>query len=114
MERTVHAEQGAIAFTLKRSRRRRTVALRVDPSGAVVVYAPSFAWNVFIDRFVREQAAWIAQKLAQFKQLAERHPRREFAAGHRFPVWGAETPLESILPAQTLAEPPRVVQAALE
>ena len=54
--------------TVKRSRR-RTVALSITPAGAITVYAPSFVWGPFIDRFVQKQKDWILKKLAYFKTL---------------------------------------------
>src|SRR3954468_22513315 len=64
MERKV----GDLVFKVKRSRRRRTVALRVDPSGAITVFAPPYVWGPFIDRFVHQQSSWILKKLAYFKE----------------------------------------------
>src|SRR3954466_11414111 len=56
-----------LVFSVRRSRRRRTVALRVEPSGAITVYAPPYVWGPFLDRFVRQQREWISKKLAFFK-----------------------------------------------
>ncbi len=67
MERTINWGGEAIVYSVKRSRRRRTVALRVEPSGAITVYAPMFVWGPLIDRFVRKQRNWIFKKLAYFK-----------------------------------------------
>ena len=67
MERTVKWDDWEIVYSVKRSRRRRTVALRVEPSGAITVYAPTFVWGPLIDSFVRKQKEWIFKKLAYFK-----------------------------------------------
>ena len=72
MQRSVHCGDKEIVFTVKRSRRRRSVALRIEPSGAITVYAPTFVWSPFIDRFVRQQTDWITKKLAFFKERIQR------------------------------------------
>jgi hypothetical protein len=84
LEGTVGLGDEAIAFSLRRSRRRRTVALRVDPSGEVIVYAPHFVLNFVIDGFVRKQREWIEKKRAFFKSQPAAPPvtaerRAEFA-----------------------------------
>jgi predicted metal-dependent hydrolase len=61
-------------FHVRRSRRRRTVALRVAPSGAITVYAPHYVWGPFIDRFVRQQIEWIQKKLAYFQSRPQPVP----------------------------------------
>src|SRR5258708_26977131 len=67
--RSIRSGDTEISFRVKRSRR-RTVAMRVEPSGAVTVAAPPFVWGPFIDRFVRQHTAWILKKLAYFKERA--------------------------------------------
>jgi predicted metal-dependent hydrolase len=57
----------ALIYTVERSRRRRTMALRVEPSGSITVYAPYFAWGYMIDRFVQRHREWILKKLAYFR-----------------------------------------------
>jgi predicted metal-dependent hydrolase len=66
-ERRVRCGDREFVFAVKRSRRRRTVALRIEPSGALTVFAPHYVWGPFIDGFVRKQQHWILSKLAFFK-----------------------------------------------
>jgi predicted metal-dependent hydrolase len=54
-------------ITIKRSRRRRTLALSIEPPGRVIVHAPAYVWPSWIERFIHKQTAWIDKKLAQFK-----------------------------------------------
>jgi predicted metal-dependent hydrolase len=65
--RTIRDGNSHWVFNVRRSRRRRTVALRVEPSGAITVYAPPYVWGPFIDRFVHQQIDWIQKKLEYFK-----------------------------------------------
>lgn len=76
MLRSVLSGDQEIVFTVQRSARRRTVSLQVTPAGDVMVLAPSFTWNFFIDRMVRRHADWVIQKLAYWKEQTARHPPR--------------------------------------
>ena len=53
-----------VSYQLKRSSRRRTLALQVGPNG-VVVHAPLYVEQSQIDVFVRSQSAWLQRQLAQ-------------------------------------------------
>ncbi len=68
MERTLHIGDETLLYQVKRSRRRRTVALRVNASGAIIVHAPAYVWGPLIDRFVRRHVPWILKKQAYVKE----------------------------------------------
>jgi len=85
-----------ISYHLKRTRRRRSIALRVEPSGAVTVLAPRFALSHFVERFVQSQAGWIKKKLIDIEELRKKHPPKEFVSGEMFSVWGQEYPLHVV------------------
>ncbi len=53
-----------VSYQLKRSSRRRTLALQVGPGG-VVVHAPLYLDAAQIDAFVQSKAAWLERQLAQ-------------------------------------------------
>lgn len=54
-----------LTYRLIRSRRRRrSLALRIMPSGEVVVRAPVFTPKFLIDRFVRGKSEWISNQLS--------------------------------------------------
>jgi predicted metal-dependent hydrolase len=116
MERTVGWGDQQIVFTVKRSRRRRTVALSIDSSGAIRVHAPTYVWGPFIDRFVRAQSAWIRKKLAVFKERLAQHPPFQFIPGEIFKVWGSDVELQNIEPFRQAGVPadPAAVRGTLE
>jgi predicted metal-dependent hydrolase len=59
------------AYTLRRrTRRRRTIEISIDPAAGVIVAAPASAAQHEIDAFVRRKARWIK------KALADAHRRR--------------------------------------
>ena len=57
-----------LMFQVRRSRRRRTIALRVEAGGTVIVHAPSFVWDFLLDRFVRQHQDWILRKVEAMKR----------------------------------------------
>ena len=52
-------------YLLRRSGRRRSLALRVDHSGSIVVNAPLRLAQKDIDGFIARHQAWISERLAQ-------------------------------------------------
>jgi len=81
-------------YTLKRSGRRRTVGLHVNPDGEVRVLAPLFAPTFWIERVVKTHWPWVERKRAQFAATRAKYPPRAFVAGDTFPVWGRDVPLD--------------------
>lgn len=64
-----HEAQGETpAYTLKRSDRRKTVAVQVLPTLEVVVRAPARMPRAEIDRIVRAHALWIARQQARLRE----------------------------------------------
>jgi predicted metal-dependent hydrolase len=62
-----------LAYTLVRSRR-RTLALQVEPDGALTVRAPLRCSNRDIERFVALHADWAAEKSAEARARRAAHP----------------------------------------
>ncbi len=56
---------GAVSCALRLSPRRRTLALRVDESGAVVVNAPAGVRQAELEAFLARHAGWIAEHRAR-------------------------------------------------
>ena len=81
-------EYGAqtIPFTLKRSNRRRTLAIHVYPDLSVRVLAPQRAKMAHILELVHKRAAWIVKKQHQFETYLPPVPPREYINGetHRY------------------------------
>jgi predicted metal-dependent hydrolase len=78
----------AIAYTLRRSRRRRrTVELSVDPALGLIVAAPSRTPVSEIDAFVRRKARWVHRALEDARER-ERHLCRDFTTGEPLPYLG--------------------------
>jgi predicted metal-dependent hydrolase len=69
-----------IPYLIRRSARRGTVSVAVEPSGQVVLTAPSTTTVERLDRVVRQKARWIVERTRQGGRLP-RPAEREFVSG---------------------------------
>ncbi len=81
-----------IAYTLLRTRRRRTISLLIDERGLRVA-APLKAPQRAIDDLLREHAAWVIRKVRDWQQ--KRPPPRLWIAGESLMLFGASVTLEA-------------------
>jgi len=71
----------SVAYSVRRSRRRkRTVALYVEPEGHVRILAPARTHFSFIEKMLRQRADWISRRLAEHRRR-EMNSARAFADG---------------------------------
>ena len=61
-----------IEYAIKRSRRRTTVSIAIDPAEGVLITAPEPAPIARLDRIVHAKASWISRRL---KRQSDRPPR---------------------------------------
>ncbi len=89
-----------LPYAIRRSaRRKKTVAVTVDPAGRVLVVAPERLATDRLDAIVRRKAAWIARRLGD----ADAHgppPAREFVSGESVLYLGRHYRLK-VHPAET-------------
>ncbi len=69
-----------IPYLIRRSARRETVSVAVDPSGRVVLTAPEATPVERLDRVVRQKAKWIVERVRHGERLT-RPAVREFVSG---------------------------------
>jgi hypothetical protein len=79
-----------IKFNIKRGRRKKTVALQIQPDSTVVVLSPYFLDKDKINEIVQKRAKWIVQKQEKIKKLNAELTKKEFASGESFPYLGRE------------------------
>ena len=92
-------ETGRVAFgektieyaIVRSARRRKTVALRVDPAGRVLVLAPAGLDQRYLRDFVVKQAAWIVGRL---EESASTPPRPQLLTGSTVPYLGQTIALD--------------------
>jgi predicted metal-dependent hydrolase len=73
-----------IKYGIRRSRRRRTVAISVDPQLGVLLTAPAGVPVGRLDRIVQDKARWIINRLKLIEKNAIEHPPKKFVSGESF------------------------------
>src|SRR5436190_8728550 len=84
-----------VAYTIKRSARRRAISILVDEEG-VRVGAPWEATHNAIERLLRKHSAWVLRKLEEWQ--VRRPPPRRWADGESLMLLGSPFTLK-LLPA---------------
>ena len=65
-----------IKFNIKRGRRKKTVALQIQPNSTVMVLSPYFLDKDKIKEVVLKRARWIIQKQEKIKKLNAEMPKK--------------------------------------
>lgn len=73
-----------IDYAIRRSTRRATVAIAVDPDQGVIVTAPKTTPITKLDDVVLRKANWIVQRLRRRSSAPPPPPAREFVSGESF------------------------------
>jgi len=72
-----------IEYYIKRSKRKKTLAVNITPMAQVVVLAPDCLSKEKIEGVVRRKARWILEKQEYFKELLLLFPEKEFVSGEQ-------------------------------
>ena len=71
-----------LSYTIQRSaRRKKTVAVTVDPAGTVLLVAPEHLTTEELDRIVSRKAEWIEHRLRRLQSRGPHRAPREFVSG---------------------------------
>ena len=91
---TAHAElqwgRTRIAYSVARSARKKTLAIRVEPDGSVEVVAPPAVADERIASLVRKKAAWIVERQRRVADVPPKPTPREFVSGETFLYLGRQ------------------------
>jgi predicted metal-dependent hydrolase len=79
-----------IEYSIKRSPRRSTVSIAIDPTEGVLVTAPSPAPVKRLDDIVHAKASWIVQRLKRQSDLPPAPSPKEFVSGETFLYLGRQ------------------------
>jgi hypothetical protein len=79
-----------IPYSIRRSGRRATVAITIDPEAGVVLTAPAETPVERLDRVVHAKGGWIIEKLRRKIDLPPPLPEREFVGGETFLYLGRQ------------------------
>lgn len=96
-------EKGTIAFGkrnihffVKRSKRRRTISLFVDPFEGVFLRAPLKPSFEILKKLVYSKAVWIINKQRLINEIISQLPKREFVTGETFMYLGRQLRLKVV------------------
>lgn len=83
---TSHVQWGRtrIDYAIRRSTRRKTVAVAVEATGDVILTAPRGVPIPRLDELVRTKALWINQRLRHVRQIEPAVPPRELVSGESY------------------------------
>ncbi len=62
--------EGKVQYTIHKSRKRSSVAIKVTAAGTVEVYAPSWCRESEIEEILRKKSAWIEEKVGKYLAYA--------------------------------------------
>lgn len=79
----------SIPYEIRRSSRRGTVSIAVDPAGHVTLTAPTRTPVPRLDSLVRDKASWIVQRVKRKSDLPP-PPSKEFVSGETFSYLGRQ------------------------
>ena len=66
-----------ISYTIKRSKRKKTLAISISPTAQVIVLSPEFLKKEEIEKLVKKKAQWIIEKQKYFKHLMTLYPNAD-------------------------------------
>ncbi len=73
MQKNIKLGNATVPYQLRRSRRSRRLRVSINCDSAIVVSAPPWLPNYFIERFLQRKAEWIIAKLNYFKRFDAIH-----------------------------------------
>ena len=84
--RTLTAGEETLAYTLKRTGRRRTVGIYIEPDRRLTVLAPSSAGVENVERILRRRLPWIRRQRRELEALPPPSPPRQWVSAetHRY------------------------------
>jgi len=91
----------AIPYVVRRSQRRGTVSIAIDPAMGVLLTAPQATPIARLDRVVHDKARWIVERLRRGPVGAEHPAPREFVNGETFLYLGRQYRLKIVVGAVT-------------
>lgn len=85
-----------IHYAIRKTRRKKTVAIQVQPDSTVIVLTPQLIETEKIKRIVLKRAKWIIEKQEKLKKLKKSIPQKDFVSGESFPFLGRQYRLKVI------------------
>lgn len=93
MDAQIVIGERTLPYRLKRSPRRRTVAISIHPEQGLVVYSPARLSQKWLDEVLQEKADWILSKTLEVEQARALIASPRWEAGENLPYQGVTYPL---------------------
>ncbi len=90
----IELERVRVTYRIRRSARRRTVTLAIDPERGLVIYCPRRYPRRGLETLLREKARWILDKIAWVERLRAQKARLRWVPGSPLLFQGTLYPLE--------------------
>jgi len=90
---SIATTKGPLSFLLKRSSRRRTLAIVVGEDANVIVHAPFYSTLKAIHSFINEKTYWIFDKKHEAEKNISYLNSKKFDEGHEFLFLGKKYPI---------------------
>lgn len=86
-----------IPYSLVRTSRQKTLAIRVEPNGEVHVVAPMSADAERVEAIVRKRAAWIVERKRRVADVPPKPTPRQFVTGESYMYLGRQARLRVVV-----------------
>lgn len=93
-QQTILLDSRPLTYSVRRSRRARTMALHVNYRSGVEVVIPRWVSYAQAHRFVQEKQDWLRRRMARYWQTQAEIPVRDWHTINRIPLLGISLPLE--------------------
>lgn len=93
MDSQIQIGDRTLLYQLKRSPRRRTVAISIHPEQGLVVYSPARLSHKWLEEVLQEKAGWILSKTQEAEDARALIATPRWEAGETLPYQGAVLPL---------------------
>lgn len=88
MDAQIQLGERTLSYQLRRSPRRRTIAIAIDPQEGLVVYSPMRVSREGLGEFLREKARWILSHAQKIEEARARTPALAWQPGEAVPFLG--------------------------
>ena len=92
----IHFGYTVIPYAVRRSYRRASVSIAIDPTLGVLLTAPKATSIQRLDRVVHAKARWILERLQRLPDEIDATPSREFVSGETFLYLGRQHRLRAV------------------
>jgi predicted metal-dependent hydrolase len=93
MEAQIQLGDTVLSYELRRSSRRRTLAVAIDPQDGLVVYSPARLSGDGVRDFLQQKASWILFHLQRLEAARSQVPVVNWEPGSTVPLLGRRIPL---------------------